>query len=238
MPSRLIVGLSAVAMTLGVSLWVSGRTAPTAVALSALDGPSYAQDVSGFRPVTRRLITEVNREPTPVRTKGTLPSRTTGGLVAEPGPASTEPVPLPHPAPPAPALSIQMTASDDKAHPNQTIVYSLRVTNAGPGAARGVVIESHVPDGTTLRGWTCDDENFKAEGAESLTCGNLASAAATTHPVVFVIPVLAEGESAVREFWVRVGHGAMHNAAIVNHAHVYARDADLADSDEVSVIVR
>jgi uncharacterized repeat protein (TIGR01451 family) len=137
-----------------------------------------------------------------------------------------------------PSLAIAMTANATRAHPNQTITYTMRVTNAGPGTANGLVVESHVPDGTTLSGWVCGGATVQADGADQFTCGTLASGQKPNHPIVFAVPSLAPGESVVETFWVRVDRNVNHNSAIVDHAHAFAINADLADSEEVAVIVR
>ncbi|HLW18090.1 MAG TPA: hypothetical protein VKV69_12115 [Actinomycetota bacterium] len=121
---------------------------------------------------------------------------------------------------------------------NRTITYTITVTNAGSGSATDVVIESHVPDGASLSSWVCGGATVPAKGASSFTCGSLGSAPAPNHPLVFAVPSLSPGASVTEHFTVSVDPNVKHNSAIVDHAHAYAANADLADSNIVSVIVR
>jgi uncharacterized repeat protein (TIGR01451 family) len=136
-----------------------------------------------------------------------------------------------------PSIAVAMSADKTRAQPNKTITYTIHVGNAGPGTATHLVIESHVPDGTTLEGWNCGGTRVDAGGADHFTCGTLGQGQTPNHPVVFAVPSLAPGQSVTVTFWVSVDHN-VHNSALVDHAHAFADNADLADSEEVTVIVK
>ena len=53
-----------------------------------------------------------------------------------------------------------------------------------------------------------------------------------------LVCALAPGASIIEQFTVQVDHNVNHNSAIVDHAHAYAANADLADSNQASVIVK
>jgi uncharacterized repeat protein (TIGR01451 family) len=250
--TKVVVALCGVSSTLGASLWVASLSGPAAVALPKLSGPSYAKDVSGFQPVSNGLVSDLSStpsksaaaEPIPVAqpTPGVPKSSGTHQPSSRPGPVPTSsetPSPSlpPPPPPPMPSIAVSMSADVARAHPNQTITYTIRVGNAGPGTATHLVIESHVPDGTTLEGWRCGASTVSANGADHFTCGTLGPGQTPNHPIVYAVPSLAPGESIAVTFWVSVDHN-VHNSAIVDHAHAYADNADLADSEQVSVIVK
>ena len=249
--SRMFVAVAGVGTSLGVSLLVSSFSAPGTVALPQWSGPNYRQDVRGFHPVTHQLLSDLKRTPSPLPSPRT-PAGTPGGPGAQPssggstpqsGPSSpaspgTGPTPAPSPSPaPAPRLAVVITADKTTAKQRDTITYTIRVANGGSATANRVVVESHVPDGTSLRSWTCDGQTIQANGASSFTCGDPGSPA-PDHPVVWAFASLAPGASLAVQFTVRIDPAVPHNANIVDHAHAYASNADLTDSDPVSVIVR
>lgn len=241
--SRLLVAVATVTTSVGVSLLVSSFSAPTTVALPQWAGPNYRQDVRGFQPVTRNLLTDL-KHANPA-TPGPTPRPTPSGpatLASPSGSPASQPTPVvnpPAPTPPAPAprLVVAMSADKTQAKQRDTITYTIRVANGGNSAANRVVIESHVPDGTTLRSWTCNGKTVSANGAASFTCGNPGTPK-PDHPLVWAFPTLAPGASVTVQFSVRIDPAVPHNANIVDHAHAYASNADLTDSDDVSVIVR
>lgn len=205
-------------------------------------GPNYAQDVRGFNPVAPSLLADLAARPAAARLRGVRPvspALPVAGPVAQPAPVAGPPAPSPVPAPPAPppAPSLTLTMSTDKqeVHPNEVVTYSIRVSNGGPGLADGVVVESHVPDGATLAGYECDGAFVAAKGDEGFTCGPVASA--SSHALLFGIASLPAGSDVVLRFSVRVDRGLHHNTAITNHAHAFAANADLVDSEQATVIV-
>src|SRR5919197_317298 len=62
-PIAVLVVVATILSTASVSIWVAGHAGATDVAIADWGGPSYAQDVGRFHPVTRRLITDVARSP-------------------------------------------------------------------------------------------------------------------------------------------------------------------------------
>jgi uncharacterized repeat protein (TIGR01451 family) len=118
------------------------------------------------------------------------------------------------------------------------ITFTITITNNGPGVANDLIVESHVPDGTTLTSWMCNGSSVKAGGADHFTCGTRGAAPAPNHPLVFAVSALAPGATIIEQFTVQVDHNVNHNSAIVDHAHAYAANADLADSNVASVIVK
>ena len=236
--SRTLVGTVGFATALGVSLVVCNIAGPARVRVPELAGPSYAQDVTGFRPVTRRLLRELaSARKGGVTLARAVPvaavQRTATTTAAKP-PSGPAPKIAPEPSP-QPSLAIGMFVDHTNVHPNDVVVYTIRVVNGGPGTARGVVVESHVPDGTTLKAWECDGRRVATNGAASFTCG--APAGQPNHPIVFAVGDVAPGSAVTETFWVRVDHGVVHDSAIADHAHVYANGVDLIDSEPVSVIV-
>jgi uncharacterized repeat protein (TIGR01451 family) len=244
--TRVLMAACCLLSTLGVSVFVSHGSGPAVVALAGWSGPSYARDVAGFQPVTALLLKDLTKprvRPAPAKPAPAPqpPGAATRASTPDTGhvPVPTSPPnPGPPPPPPAPSLAVEITADHERARPNETIVYTIQVTNTGPVSAAGLVIESHVPDGTSLSGWTCDGDDVKAHGADSFSCGDLGAAPAPNHPLVFTAAALAPGGWIVERFWVRIDHNVNHNTVIIDHAHAYAANADLADSDMVSVIVR
>jgi uncharacterized repeat protein (TIGR01451 family) len=221
-------------------LWVASQTAPAAVAIPKLSGPSYARDVSGFHHVAPSLVTDLSPKPSPQPVASPRPARSTPTAapdISAPAPAEPTTEPTVATPPPSAALAIAMTADRARAHPNQTITYTIRVTNSGPVTADHLIVETHVPDGTTLEGWTCNGKTFSAGGADHFTCGSLGSAR-PDHPIVFAMPSLASGASVVETFWVGIDHNVGHNTAIVDHAHAFAENADVVDSSLVTVVVK
>lgn len=241
---RSIIAAIAMFSAFGASVVVTGGIGSSRIRLPALAGPSYAHDISGFRPPSRSLIrdianaaTETAKRTPPlalvpvagVRAKNPNPADDGRGSVDEPRP---DPAPGPASAPP-PALSLTMTSDTDDVHPNEIVTYSLAVTNSGDGTAENIVVASHIPDGTSLEGWMCDGSAHNAEGATSVTCGT--DHERPDHDVVFGARRLAPAETITFLFWVRVNPGVRHNTAISTHAHCSASNADLIDSGEVSV---
>src|SRR5205085_8627583 len=145
--------------------------------------------------------------------------------------------PTPFESPP-PSLSVVIATANTNQKRNKPITYTITVTNTGAAAATDLVVESHVPDGSSLVSWVCNGKTINANGASSFRCGTLGSAPAPNHPLVFAVSGLAPGASITERFTVSVDHSVKHNSAIVDHAHAYAANADLADSNIVSVIVR
>ena len=234
--------LGVVGSTLGASLLVASVTGAARVHIPFLAGPSYARDVSGFHRLSRSLNNEIVSPPTPAPTPAARPT---------PRPPSAKPVDSQTPEPPVtpgttppptrapqPSLSVAIAASTDVTHPNKSITFTVTITNNGPGVANDVVVESHVPDGASLVSWMCNGTLVNANGADHFTCGSLGSAPAPNHPLVWGVSGLAPGATITQTFTVKVDHNVNHNSAIVDHAHAYAANADLADSNEVSVIVK
>ncbi|HJT37774.1 MAG TPA: hypothetical protein VJ818_05060 [Actinomycetota bacterium] len=232
----LVIGV--VGSTLGATLLVASVTGANIVRIPALAGPSYARDVSGFHPITSHTPVPPATIPT-TKTPTTLPSVAPSVAPGTPAP-KPERSPSPPQTPPAaaPSLSISMSAGAATVRKNREITYAITVTNTGSGAANDVVIESHVPDGASLTSWVCNASTVQANGATSFTCGSLGSAPAPNHPLVFAVHSLSSGSSITERFTVTVDPNVRHNSAIVDHAHAYATNADLADSNSVSVIVR
>jgi uncharacterized repeat protein (TIGR01451 family) len=232
----LVIGV--VGSTLGATLFVASVTGANVVRIPALAGPSYARDVSGFHPISSHTPTATATVPTtkaPTRIPSVTPSVASGSPTPKP-----ERSPSPPEGPPAavPSLSIAMSAGGATVRKNREITYAITVTNTGSGAANDVVVESHVPDGASLTSWACNGSTVQAKGATSFTCGSLGSAPAPNHPLVFAFSSLPSGASITERFTVTVDPNVRHNSAIVDHAHAYATNADLADSNSVSVIVR
>jgi uncharacterized repeat protein (TIGR01451 family) len=233
---RAAVTLGVVGSTLGASLWVASVTGPSTVKLPGLAGPNYARDIAGFHPLSRSLTREIaTPAPTPTPTLKPVPhSPSSKPIDFQP------PVPSPGhtPTPPSPSLTVAMASSTALTHPNKSITFTITITNAGPGVANDLIVESHVPDGTTLTSWMCNGTNVKASSVDHFTCGTLGQAPAPNHPLVFAVSALAPGASIIEQFTVQVDHNVNHNSAIVDHAHAYAVNADLADSNQASVIVK
>lgn len=237
---RAAVTIGVVGSTLGATLLIASIAPPSLVNIPALSGPSYARDVSGFHPVSRQLTKEVASAPVGTPTPAPVVSRAPTSKPIEsqvPQPTPTTPG-RPAPPPPSPSLSVAVAADARSIHKNHSITYTITVANTGPGVANDLVIESHVPDGTTLVGWMCNGTSVSANGASSFTCGTLGSAPKPNHPLVFAVSALAPGASITEQFTVDVDHDVAHNSAIVEHAHAYAANADLADSPAVAVIVQ
>ena len=244
---RFVVAVVGVGTTIAVSLFASSATGPTPVAISGWAGPSYAKDVTGFHPLADQLVADLSPPAKAAHavqssapSNAALPPTATGDTQGGPTPSpSTSPpdvvTPTPTPAPLQPSLSIEISADQTKTHPNSTIVYTIRVANAGPGSAQDLVIQSHVPDGTTLAGWTCNGATVQADGRDSFACGT--ASATPTHPVVFGVSSLGSGAQILERFWVTVNHDVRRHTDLTNHAHVYARDVDPVDSEPASVLI-
>jgi uncharacterized repeat protein (TIGR01451 family) len=236
---RAVLTLGVVGSTLGASLWVASVTGPATVKLPGLSGPSYARDVAGFSPLSRSLTREIASPPAPTPTPTIKPvPHPPSSKPIDSQPPSPGPTHSPSPSAPAPSLQVAMASGTSLTHPNKTITFKITITNTGPGVANDLVVESHVPDGTTLTSWMCNGRNVKANGTDHFTCGTLGAAPAPNHPLVFAVSALAPGASIIEQFTVQVDHNVNHNSAIVEHAHAYAANADLADSNQVSVIVK
>lgn len=228
--------LGVVGSTLGASLLVASIARPSTVKIPSLAGPSYARDVAGFHPVSPSLTHEIGPTPTPT------PSLKPASHLPSSKPVDSQP-PAPTPGhssspPPSPSLTVAIATSTTLTHPNKTITYTITITNAGPGVANDIVVESHVPDGASLSSWMCNGSQIRARGADHFTCGTLGGAPAPNHPLVFAVSALAPGATIIEQFSVQVDHNVKHNSAIVDHAHAYAANADLADSNVASVIVK
>ena len=234
----LVVGV--VGSTLGATLLVASVTGASVVRIPALAGPSYARDVSGFHPISTHTPSAPVPTPNPTAKPGSPPPSSKPSTPGSSGPVPTQ-TPTPSessPPPPVPSLSVVIAPASQSVRKNKTITYTITVTNTGSGAADDVVIESHVPDGTSLLSWVCNGSTVKANGATSFTCGSVGSAPAPNHPLVFAVPSLSPGASITEHFTVDIDPNVKHNSAIVDHAHAYGANADLADSNIVSVVVR
>ena len=223
----LVVGV--VGSTLGATLLVASVTGASVVRIPALAGPSYARDVSGYHPISTHTPSAPVPTPNPTAKPGSPPP---SSKPSTPAPSESSP------SPPVPSLSVVIASASQSVRKNKTITYTITVTNTGSGAADDVVIESHVPDGTSLLSWVCNGSTVKANGATSFTCGSVGSAPAPNHPLVFAVPSLSPGASITEHFTVDIDPNVKHNSAIVDHAHAYGANADLADSNIVSVVVR
>ncbi|MGZ4104235.1 MAG: hypothetical protein ACXVP8_03130 [Actinomycetota bacterium] len=238
---RAAVTLGVVGSTLGATLFVASVAPPALVNIPALSGPSYARDLSAFHPVSRQLTKDVASSPVGTPTPAPIVSRSPSSKPIEshvPESTPTPSAPGEHAPPPSPSLTVTVAADTRSTHKNHAITYTITITNAGPGVANDLVVESHVPDGTSLLAWMCNGTSVSANGASSFTCGALGSAPKPNHPLVFAVSALASGASITEQFTVDVNHDVAHNSAIVEHAHAYAANADLADSPTTAVIVR
>lgn len=236
---KAVLVFGVVGSTLGATLLVASVTGVSVVRIPALAGPSYARDVSGFHPINSHLPTPHPSVPAqPGKPGSTPPPSSAPSQPTAPVPTQT-PAPAESPSPPAtPSLSVTAAAAPQSVRKKGTITYTITVTNTGSGTASDVVIESHVPDGATLSSWVCAGQTVQAKGASSFICGTVSPAPAPNHPLVFAVPSLAPGASVIERFTVSVDPNVKHNSAIVDHAHAYAVNADLADSNIVSVVVR
>jgi len=229
----------AVGSTLGATLLVASVTGASVVRIPALAGPSYARDVSGFHPIGSHAPAPAATAQVPGNPGSTAtPSSTPSHATTPPVPSRTPTPSESSPPPPVPSLSVAITAASQSARKNKTITYTIIVSNTGSEIASDLVIESHVPDGTSLSSWVCGGTTVQAKGASSFTCGSVGSAPTPNHPLVFALRSLAPGASVTEHFTVSVDPNVKHNSAIVDHAHAYAANADLADSNIVSVVVR
>jgi uncharacterized repeat protein (TIGR01451 family) len=237
---KAVLVLGVVGSTLGATLFVASVTGASVVRIPGLAGPSYARVVSGFHPISSHTPNAPVPTPNPTAKPGSTPPSSKPSTPGSRAPVPTQ-TPTPSespPPPPLPSLSVADAATTQTARKNKAITYTITVTNTGSGTATDVVIESHVPDGASLSSWVCGGTTVPANGASSFTCGNLGSAPAPNHPLVFAVPSLAAGASVTEHFTVTVDPNVKHNSAIVDHAHAYAANADLADSNIVSVVVR
>ncbi|HEV2686675.1 MAG TPA: hypothetical protein VGW79_08555 [Actinomycetota bacterium] len=236
---KAVLVLGVVGSTLGATLFVATVTGASPVRIPLLAGPSYARDVTGFHPISSHTPSPHTSTQAPPGKTGSGPTPpTTPSHATSPTPTQA---PTPSETPPQPAvpsLSVAIASPSQSVRKKGTITYTIIVTNTGSGTASNVVIESHVPDGASLSSWLCDGKTVQAKGASSFTCGTVGSAPAPNHPLVFAVPSLAPGASAIERFAVTVDPNVKHNSAIVDHAHAYAVNADLADSNIVSVVVR
>jgi uncharacterized repeat protein (TIGR01451 family) len=234
---KAVLVLGVVGSTLGATLLVASVTGASVVRIPALAGPSYARDVGGFHPINSHSPSPPPSKP--ASSASTPTPSTTPSHSKSPTPTQTPTqTPSPSESPPPPSLSVVIATANSTQRRNKPITYTITVTNNGTGAANDVVVESHVPDGSSLVSWVCSGQTVNAEGASSFTCGTLGSAPAPDHPLVFAVSGLAPGATITEQFTVSVDHSVKHNSAIVDHAHAYAANADLADSNIVSVIVR
>ena len=235
--TKAVLVLGVVGSTLGATLLVASVTGASVVRIPSLAGPSYARDVGGFHPISSHTPSAPIPTPKPGSPSPSPSKPSTPGSPA-PVPAQTTTPSESPPPPPAPSLSVVIATGAQSVRKNRTISYAITVTNTGSGAADEVVIESHVPDGTSLLSWVCNGSTVKANGATSFTCGSVGSAPMPNHPLVFAVPSLLPGASITEHFTVDIDPNVKHNSAIVDHAHAYAVNADLADSNIVSVVVR
>jgi uncharacterized repeat protein (TIGR01451 family) len=237
---KAVLVLGVVGSTLGATLLVASVTGASVVRIPALAGPSYARDVGGFHPISSHTPSAPLPTPNPTAKPGSPTPSSKPSTPGSPAPGTTQ-TPTPSqspPPPPAPSLSVVIATGAQSVRKNKTITYAITVTNTGSGAADDVVVESHVPDGTSLLSWVCNGSTVNANGATSLTCGSVGSAPAPNHPLVFAVRSLSPGASITEHFTVDIDPNVKHNSAIVDHAHAYAVNADLADSNIVSVVVR
>ena len=240
---KAVLTLGVVGSTLGASLFVASVTGATHVGIPSLAGPSYARDVSGFHRLSSSLNHEISGQPIPLPTPAVRPTphppsaKPVDSQTPEP-PVNPGPGPTHTPQAPLPSLSVAIAANTGVTHPNKSITFTVTITNNGPGVANDLVVESHVPDGASLVSWMCNGATVYANGADHFTCGTLGAAPAPNHPLVWAVSALAPGATITQTFTVRVDHNVNHNSAIVDHAHSYAANADLADSNEASVIVK
>ena len=235
---KAVLVFGVVGSTLGATLFVASVTGASAVRIPSLAGPSYARDVSGFHPINSHSPSPASSPGAAVKPRPTPGPQTTPSNPTSPRPAHTPAPSESAPAPAPPSLSAAMTASSQTVKKNRTITYTITVTNTGSSTASNVVIESHVPDGTSLSSWVCAGKTVQAQGASSFTCGSVGTAPAPNHPLVFTAQTLPPGASVTEHFTVSVDPNVKHNSAIVDHAHAYGSNADLADSNIVSVVVR
>jgi uncharacterized repeat protein (TIGR01451 family) len=235
---KAVLVFAAVGSTLGATLLVASVTGASVVRIPALAGPSYARDVSGFHPIGSHAPAPAATAHVPGKPGSTAtPSTTPSHPITTPPPQTPTPSES-APPPSVPSLSVVMASASQSVRKNRTITYTITVSNTGSEIASDLVIESHVPDGTSLSSWVCGGITLPAKGASSFTCGSVGSAPAPNHPLVFALRSLAPGASITEHFTVSVDPNVKHNSAIVDHAHAYAANADLADSNIVSVVVR
>ena len=91
-----------------------------------------------------------------------------------------------------PDLSISMTASSQTAERDGSLLYTIVVTNEGPGEAKKIVVDTTLPDGVTFSSAQPPDPAcYETEGAVNCRLGALE----TTESVQAIISVTV-GESA------------------------------------------
>ena len=103
-----------------------------------------------------------------------------------------------------PEISVLKTALDDSVSAGELASFKIVVSNAGPGAAQGVVINDTLPAGIA---WIVDDTTHCGIAAGVLTC-TFASIAAGDH-----VTVIVTGETSVDDC------GTLTNTATVSAAN-------------------
>lgn len=223
-------------LTLITSLGVaSAGTSVGRVNLAGRQGASYARDDASFSPFSSLLVDEllgrlVFRQAPPVGRR-TVVARETPRDAAE-GDDDVQPG--------APRLVAQMRSDRVTAGRGDRITYTIVVSNAGPVAATNAVLESHVPEHTTLiGGGQCGPTYVKVdpEGACVDVSPVFAAPAPGEHGVVFRFPRLASYSTEIVTFSVRVGYDAPKGESIENHSHLSAENASASDSRAVAVRV-
>lgn len=240
-----------VACALTATLWASvgialGAPTETALDLESWRGSDYASDGAAQAPVSADLLGDLYAGKVPQDllpaldpTVGLSPpalDTDEGGVVTPIEEEEREIVP----PPPGPSLRLKFRADRKRARPGEEITYTVHVENVGRATARNALVQSHVPEGTTLvTGTDCDGNAVQIQpgGDDAPVCLNVQPPAPNPEGhITYFYASIPAGGSEVWTFRVRV-NDVEPGTPIVNHAHASADGLPTITSDDVTVTV-